>query len=301
MKSNSKALKNRANYSKGILFLISISLHFHSSQFAWSNEVSKNNQNFQSELTTIQKSTQVTPSHSNSKSHLDYSGGFGVQSMPMGAAAYVDAGYSHLLWGKKEGQGFQYGYVRPAARVQTSALINRAEVYLDFFPISFFGVSSGASLTSRNTNLYSGVNCTSVECKGTLSRQWIKPKLILGYADFFFIGSLKLETLKHSSMSPFVDDMNILIAQSGGDRTTIVDLTVGYQWSGRIATGVHGSSVRMTRSKSSNRLIDLYAAYQSQHFRYLGGVGLYQSQFSPLSPTAYFLVQWMGRPSFALN
>ena len=292
-----------ANSVQFALSLVTLffSLQVTFSHSSWSNDSLNQEQQSESFSSPLQRSELSFNPQDSSLSHFDYTVGSGLQSTPFGAAAYADLGYSQLLWGKKQPGGFQYGYLRPATKLQTSFLVNRAELYVDFYPISIFGISAGTSMTSRNTDLYTGVNCTTAECKGVVTRQWIKPKLTLGYAKFYFVSSVKFENLKHSSLNSFVDDMNILIAQPGGDQTTILDMTLGYQWSDRILTGIHRSTVKTDRSHHQNQLVDFYSAYQSQGWKYLGGVGLYQSTITPLSPTAYFLVQWVGKPSLALN
>ncbi len=280
-----------------LFFLVQVTF----SPSSWPNDSLNQEQQSKSFSKPLQRSELSVDTQNESLSHFDYNIGSGLQSTPLGAAAYADIGYSQLLWGKKQPGGFQYGYLRPATKLQTSVLVNRAEFYVDFYPISIFGISAGTSITARNTDLYTGVNCTTTECKGVLSRQWIKTKLTLGYTNFYFVGSVKFENLKHSSQNSFVDDMNILISQPKGDQTAILDITLGYQWSDRILTGIHRSTVKTNRSHQQNQLLDFYTAYQSQGWKYLGGVGLYQSTITPLSPTAYFLVQWLGKPSLALK
>ena len=242
------------------------------------------------------------PTQSSPSGHLDYMLGTGAISAPFGAAAYADLGYSQLLWGKKSPGSFLYGFIRPAVKLQTSVLVNRAETYLDLYPISFFGISGGASATSRNSHIYAHLDCTTAECTGTLYRSWIKPKLSLGYKNLYWISSLKYENLNHSSPDAFADEVNVLIGHAGGDHSLTLDTTLGYQWSEKLLTGVHGSSVKMLKNQNmQGHMMDFYASYSSRQWKYMAGAGVYQSTINPISPTAYLLIQWIGIPSMALN
>ena len=298
-----KKIASKTNFLFTFSLLSSLVL---SNSTAWSAQT---NDHHHASTTTTEKSSLhasslelIHPSPADSSGYLDYMFGTGAISAPFGAAAYGETGYSQLLWGKKHAGSFLYGYIRPAVKLQTSILVNRAEGYLDFYPLSFLGLTWGGSATSRNTRMYSNINCTTLECTGTLYRSWVKPKLSLGYKNLYWVSSLKYENLKHSSSQAFADEVNVLLGHAEGDQSLTLDTTVGYQWSEKLHTGIHGSSVKMLKTANmQSHMLDLYTSYSSKKWKYLAGAGVYQSSLTTLSPTAYVVIQWMGKPSLALN
>ena len=56
---------------------------------------------------------------------------------------------------------------------------DRAEVDVDLFPISFFGIRAGVMGTQRYVNLDT-LDCTVLNCHGYLGTVYLKPQLLLG-------------------------------------------------------------------------------------------------------------------------
>ncbi len=228
----------------------------------------------------------------------DYHLGFGLLTLPFGSALYGEAGYGLKVWGEHTGPGdIQFGYVRPALRVQSSGVVNHVDAMVDLFPISIFGVTLGISDNSRATDSPE-VDCQTAACRGNLLREYARAKLLGGYKDLFGIIRVRYESITPSVQNiPFVDESNVIEGLPGGDQEFSEDFNLGYRVNPKWMVGVYTSWARMVGTGSENNMQDLYVGYRYGKFQGFLGAGVYASSFEARSFSSYLIVEWTGLPS----
>lgn len=232
---------------------------------------------------------------------FDYSAGLGARNMPFGAALFGEVGYGQLLWGeKKEGQ-VMYGYARPIVRGRTSGFVNRAEMALEVFPISFLGFGGGFAYTSRNTDLAT-LDCTVVACTGGISRAYFETSLLLGHAGFFLGGSSRYNQLTPTVTDrSFGEETSNLAGSAGGDRLVSNEAFAGYSFSENWKAGVQWFGDHMISSGTTNSQESVFVEHRRDAWRFTVGLGMYESTTQLPAFTGYFLVKWTGIPSVGLR
>ena len=231
----------------------------------------------------------------------DYSVAVGGRTMPLGAAVSGQLGYGYLLWGEKREGDFRYGYLRPALRLQTSGVVNRAEVSLAIHPISFFGFVLGHSQGVRYTDPYT-VDCATAACRGGLQSTFGKARLVLGHDRFFAGGSSRVDYYVPSRRDrPFADETSSLVGKQGGDRLLTFDAFAGVWITPELAAGVLYRAERMIGTGFSNNHESAFARWKRGAWGVAAGAGLYQSSTQSRSPTVYGAIEWTGSPSIELQ
>ena len=122
---------------------------------------------------------------------LDYSAGFGLRTLPRGTAIAAEVGYGLPIWGTiptppADPTDFLYGYGRPYARVQSSVVVNRFDFGLNIAPISFLSFSVNQGFVQRGTETAT-LDCTVLECEGTLYKTRVGAHLTLGYNPMYLL------------------------------------------------------------------------------------------------------------------
>lgn len=245
--------------------------------------------------------------------HFDYSVGFSGRTVPVGAALNGKLGYNYLLWGPSRPQDpangspdepqrpqpgeYLYGFLRPSATIASSFFINRGDLILDFYPISFFSLGIGQSISFRNTNL-PAIDCGPLTCRGPLTRTYLQSKLLAGYENFFAV--LKSQFMRMSSPihdRPFVDEYTTITATAEGDFLFLNDFAVGYRASENIAAGIIISVSRMIKKGSMNNFEAIFGRYKINQWSIATGLGFYQSSLQSRSPSAFLALEWQGANS----
>jgi len=230
----------------------------------------------------------------------DYSCGAGIRTLPFGSSAFGSLGYGKIFWGEKEGaDSYKYGYFRPGVRVQSSGLTNRAEAFLDFYPISFLGFSVGHYEGVRFTDTRT-VNCVTAECRGLIGSSFVRSKFLAGYARFFFMAGAELHFLRSSSAKPFSEETSSLVGQTGGDKLFSYDLSLGLSLRDNLRAGLLHQGQRMINSGSANDLEALFFQWSRGALSIVPGAGLYHSTTAARSPTFFLALRWVGVPSVGL-
>jgi hypothetical protein len=228
-----------------------------------------------------------------SSGKFDYSVSLGGRSYPFGGAVFGHAGYSLPLWGEKKPGKYDYGFIYSSLNLSTNLLVNRAEGSFEVYPISFIGLGSGVSVTSRNTGNYPGVDCGAQECNGALFRSWHRAKVYFGYRNFVGSASATYQNLGLlSSSRAFLDEIMAIRGNAGGDQLFNGEISLAYRWSSRLVSGVHYQAAKMIHSGMRNVLADCFGSYLDDQWSWTLGAGVYESTLQALSPTTYFLVNW---------
>ncbi len=236
-------------------------------------------------------------------SHWDYSLGGGARSLPIGLSVFSEVGHNLLLWGEKidNENEYNYGYLRPSLQLSTSGLVTKPGVFLDVFPISFFGLTLGSAYSWRFTKLDT-IDCSSAHCGGGLQRTILKTKLLLGYEAFFLAVIQKLEFLFPMLKDRgFADESSTLVGQKGYDRVWFQEYVLGYTLSEKYKVGMIFDFSKMLHSqnRSDQKLLFMNRAFTN--WSLVGGAGLYQSSTQLQAFTGFILMEWQLSPSYALD
>ena len=130
----------------------------------------------------------------------DLSTSASIRSFPPGGGVTGKAGLAHLAWGSKEkDEDFLYGFVRGQIAGSTSVLWNQINTELEFYPVSFFGFSSGSSI-SRSVTDSKDYECgETIQCQSFVRTDYSKLKLALGAKGIF----LRLEQTQGKILNTF--------------------------------------------------------------------------------------------------
>lgn len=233
--------------------------------------------------------------------NFDLTGGFQGRTLPaLGAEAYVDSGYNHLLWGeKKNSKDFKYGLIRPSLGARTSGVINTIQGKIEFFPISILGFSAGRQFTHSNYD-FTFFNCEVVVCQGEFVRNFVETKMVLGYAGWVVVGSYKVDTLRSPSNNrPMADWRNVIVGEPGEEVQIDKRLIVGKQFSNKLV----GVLIENAQFQGSGERKESFAAiYQERRndTNYLIGAGAMHTSRQPMGFVLYFRIHHVALPSLKL-
>ena len=233
---------------------------------------------------------------------LSAGGGGRILTGELAAAVSATLGHGTVFWGQKtENHDPFYGYFRPYTQVRSSYFVNRAELGLDFFPISFAGITVGGSSTSRKIDLTT-LDCSKLECHGELNRVFIRSKFIGGYDIFYALLILRLEHLSASPRTrPFGDDWSSLYGNPGKDTLGSIELSLGAQLPQNWGLGLQLEWMKMSHSRSRNDHESLYVRKKIGSCTITAGAGLYRSTTAVRGFIGYAFAEWEIWPSVALN
>jgi hypothetical protein len=223
----------------------------------------------------------------------DLAAGAGGRTKPEGGGIGVMAGYGQMLWGQKESkQDLLYGYIRPNARATTSLLVNRLDLALDAFPISFAGVTVGAASSHRIADLGT-FECEAQQCKGRLDRLFVRSKLIIGYKDFFGILVTRFERHSPSLRTHpfFADEWSTLFGTNGHDVLQSNEATLGISLPGDFKAGLQLEWMKMLRSRSRSDHESVYGRKTIGDWSFTLGAGTYRSTLIERGLTVYALLE----------
>ncbi len=232
---------------------------------------------------------------------LDYSANIGTRSLPFGGAAIGDIGFSKLFWDKTDQSFYKFGYLRPAFKFKTSAVVNRPEVYLDIFPISIFGFTVGHQQTFRSIDL-NGFDCVKVQCKGRISSTYARAQIFAGGSNWFatVMSNISFQYSDNKS-KPFADETATLIGNGRIEKLWSSDFVLGTKTSKSTSTGYFGSTDRMLVSKQANNLHSIFFKKNFENWNWMVGVGFYQSTLHTRDVTAYLAFKWIGKQSIGFK
>ncbi|MEK6607992.1 MAG: hypothetical protein AABZ30_10055 [Myxococcota bacterium] len=231
----------------------------------------------------------------------DFAAGGGARLLPAAAAGYARAGYGKLLWGARRPGDFRYGYVRPTLTLQTSAVVNRVDAAVAVHPISFVGLAAGhmGSLRLIDTR---DVDCDAVACRGLLGTSYLAGHLALGAGRFFAGGDGRLAWMRAPDAArPFVDEVSVLVGDSGGDRMLSGEAFAGARLTPRWRAGALFAVESMLAAGGDSDAETLFAAARAGAWRFTVGAGAYRSTAYERGFTAYVVVSWIGIPSVELD
>jgi hypothetical protein len=226
------------------------------------------------------------------KNGWDYGLGFAARAKPLGAIFTGAVGHGFVLWDK--GGKWQYGYVRPAAEVESIGVNSRVGVRIDLFPVSIFGITLRNEYGMRlvETDL---VDCKEFLCDGGVWRNSIEAKLGLEAAGVFLLTSLRWMAISPVDEGrPFYDDRVVLRGLPGGDASVNALAIAGYRINDQWSAGILDEWKNMRGPGQYANLAVAFARLEQRNWSYVGGAGYYSSEVSPPGLTGVLTVTWTG-------
>ncbi|MGZ3697578.1 MAG: hypothetical protein ACXWP5_05695 [Bdellovibrionota bacterium] len=238
----------------------------------------------------LQSEAEVAPAP---KGHLDLSLATGARSFPLGASIDGELGYSLQTWGASPaGSNPFYGYIRPAIGLSTSGIVTRFEPKIEFFPVSFAGISLGYIGSGRVLKVGQGFDCLSVDCKSYVGGPYANGRVGFGYAHLFVVDNFRFTAYTAASARPFVEEVSNLGGAAGGDQLLSNDLAVGGTIAERYTIGALWTRELMLQSLDGDSQESLFFRLKYGDWSYTVGAGVYESTQLPLGFTGYARVQW---------
>ena len=231
--------------------------------------------------------------------------GLSARSYPVGAQAAGFFGTSVKLWGDSD--NWKYGYLRGAVNLATSAVVNRAGVELQFYPISILGFSAGYDWGVRAfTPKF--LNCSIFECDGRVDRRYLKVNAVAAYRRFIFAGWMRYEELKaFHTPKPFFDEVTLLVGKNSGERVVTYNPALLYSIDPTWKVGAMSLYSHALDSGGYSHLYGPVVNWTSTSFvgepqiSVIGGVGLNRSPVVQSALTAFAVLQYTIEPSLSIN
>ncbi len=255
---------------------------------------------------------------------IDYNGSTGLRWLPKSAGVWGGVGANFGLWGVADagsggggsgasgggsgsgggvgaGGGVFYGYFRPVLKASSSVTVNQLQLELNFFPVSFFGVSTSAQTSYRAKN-FDDLPCAQYLCTGNVMTEDFKIHLILGYERWFMLSQTQFAWVEMGDKSTdFIDENTMILNHRSGDRNLYSEISVGYKLDARWNAGVNLWDGRTVEAVNSNRHRSVFLSYKrDENLSYVGGVGFYESTLQSRDVTFYGVIRWQGGESLAL-
>jgi hypothetical protein len=228
---------------------------------------------------------------------------YGVQGRTLpafGAELYADSGLNFKFWGKKnEPKDVLYGLIRPNVGVSTSGVINSAKAEIEFFPISFIGISAGRQIINSNFD-FNFLDCKNIQCQGEFMRNYVESKMVVGYKGWVALGNYKVDTLRSpNNDSPMADWRHVIVGQGGEEVQIEKKLLLGKVFNQHML-GVLIENVQFLGSRERKESFAAVYQIRKNDTQYMMGAGLFHSSQQPMGVIIYFRIHQQLLPSLKL-
>jgi hypothetical protein len=239
------------------------------------------------------------------QSPFDLKLGFNSRTYPIGAQLLATGGYNLRLWG--DTNTWKYGYVRTAANLATSAVVNRAGAEVQFFPISILGFSAGYDWGVRNITM-KFLDCNVYECNGRIDRKYLRANALAAYHGVIFSFVAKYENLRAPiAQKLFFDEVTLLVGQSSGENTLTLNPALLYTLNESYKVGATSLYSRAIDTGGYTHLygpIVNYTPHWGERFgewNVVAGVGLNRSPVVHSGFTGFLVMSYALQPSLAIS
>lgn len=236
---------------------------------------------------------------SNAFAGLDYKITARARTYPVSLISEFDLGYNALIWG--DSQKILYGYLRPNITLSEIGTFHSGSAALDFYPISFFKLRSGASIIKTNSRR-TDIDCSKFDCQGKIKTTFFESSLLLGKGDYFSSFKYRINSSKRSDGDkPFLEFDTMIPMQSRHDQSQLFQIalgkTINEKWRGLLASQV-ASSKNANGSSTSHYLLGMWT---KDNIEIAGGPGIFRSSILEKGFSAVFWITWNGKESLALK
>ena len=240
---------------------------------------------------------------------LDYNFKGTLRTYPTGIAATSEVGYGYKLWGSGD---VMYGYIRPGINIQKSGVVNYAGAQLDFFPVSFFGVSYGKTYGKKDHDDFSGFDCVELLCEHSVEKDILKVSLVLAVKKFKLLYFYNQQDFKNKTgFSFFAEEFSNLVGFQDAKLKTNVAV-LGYDLSKDLMLGLLGmfneiensntnlgSSLVNVGTNKSNMMM-LIGNLKRKNISYQLGLGAFENRYDKTHFSGLFVVTWNGAKGLRL-
>jgi hypothetical protein len=236
-----------------------------------------------------------------SATKFDLSAGMQGRSLPsIGAELYAESGFNQLIWGKrKEPRDVLYGMIRPNLAVSTSGVINSIKGEIEFFPISFLGISAGRQIIHSNYD-FPFFNCKEVVCQGEFVRNYVEGKTVLGYQGWVAMFNYRVDTLRSPEKDrPMADWRHVIVGDPGEEVQIEKKFLVGKIWDKNLL-GILGENVQFLGSRERKESFAAVYQLRREETSFMYGAGVFHSSQQPMGVILYFRIHYQALPSLKL-
>jgi hypothetical protein len=232
--------------------------------------------------------------------NTDYSLQGTYRGYPLGASVDADAGYSFKLWESNKNKAF-YGYVRPAAQIKTSGIVNYVSQQVDFFPISFLGFYVGRSDGFRNVNDLQGFDCAeSVNCGSDLSKTYMGANLALAHKKFILLNLYRIEKLDYDTNQNFIAEETSNLIVSNDDEVKSLTTVFGYQLAEDKMLALLNVSYKSDDYNQDSNMLMALGQLTRGKISYQLGLGNFKNRNDKNHFSSLFIVKWSGEKGLRL-
>jgi len=202
---------------------------------------------------------------------------FSARTYPFGAAIGVEGGYGVPIWG--DTAEYKYGYTRVGGRLQSSGVVNTLTGQVEVFPISFWGLQLKSGWGHRQLDDISTLDCTRLECSGSLSRTSLGSPLFWAAGPFF--GRVRLEyTWVASSENTYpllADESTNLRLRGSGDEIRRWDVLAGLKIREDLKAMLFYETNKAQKTESRNETYGAIVRHSWDSHTVYFGTGIYES------------------------
>ena len=226
-----------------------------------------------------------------------------VRSYPKGFYTLGEVGKSFNLWGTVDKKKPFYGFARVAGQIKSSVAINKAQASLEIYPISFFGLSTGFSKSSREFNEFDAFDCQVIACRSSnVERKFFEAKMALAAGPVYFVQRIKWTKteLKDKMNQIYAEELANLIGRAGGDTLLEKISILGYKLNSTYEIGAlyKNNSMKHLRNRSSMQV--LIGRYLQKDYVFTLGLGTYRTRWKSNNATALAIWTWTPKKGMLL-
>ena len=226
--------------------------------------------------------------------------GLNGRTHPVGAQIASTGGFGVPLWG--DPSTWKYGYIRAAANLATSVVVNRAGIEMQVYPISILGFSAGYDSGVRNF-VPKYLDCSIFQCNGRVDRKYLKGTVILASHGVIFSMLTRFEELRaFGATKDFFDEMSLLHGKSTGERVLTYNPALLYTLNEAYKVGFTSLYSRALDSGGYSHLYGPIVTWSDcKNWNVIGGVGLNESVLVQSGIAAFFSIQYTILPSISIQ
>jgi hypothetical protein len=174
----------------------------------------------------------------------------GLRSFPFGFSIGGEVKSSQFLWDNREldNKSFLFGLVQESFFIASHGLVG---VNLDLYPISFVKISAGKSFVNKYYEVRT-LDCSKVECKGTIDRTYYKIALALAFENFIFSPQYsKIDMVTQNHWQGFANEEDYLVGSSGKDSAISRQVLFGFKYfDSMVALFIKSTQMSQFRNKA---------------------------------------------------
>lgn len=170
-----------------------------------------------------------------SMAQMDARIGTSSRSYPAGLALEGEFGSAYKIWSQDD---ILYGYVRGFGHLKSSLLVNSAAFGVEFYPVSFFGLSLSHLRGHRTLKNVQGRDCDLTNCTSSVYKNILALNLGLAYSDYVLMYNLKREFIHYKDDDRFFSEEFSGLILTQNDRQDVHTLVVARKISAPLLLGM---------------------------------------------------------------